>query len=58
MVNQCWADVVDGGPALIKHWVDVSCLLGLDVRFESRSEMLIVAVDPCHRYSNEAEGAN
>ena len=38
MMNQCWADVVDGGPALIKHWVDVSCLLGLDVRFESRTE--------------------
>ena len=28
MVEQCWANVVDGGPTLLKHWVDVSCLLG------------------------------
>ena len=27
MLDQCWVDVVDGGPALVKHWVDVSCLL-------------------------------
>ena len=28
MSGQCWANVVDGGPTLVKHWVDVSCLLG------------------------------
>ena len=26
---QSWADVVDGGPTLVQHWLDVSCLLGL-----------------------------
>ena len=26
--HQCWASVVDGGPTLDQHWVDVSCLLG------------------------------
>ena len=25
---QCWASVVDGGPALNQPWVNVSCLLG------------------------------
>ena len=28
MFHQCWANVVDGGPTLVKHWVDVFCLLG------------------------------
>ena len=28
MLDQCWASVVEGGPALIQHWVDISCLLG------------------------------
>ena len=28
MLFQCWADVVDGGPTLKQHWVNVSCLLG------------------------------
>ena len=28
MFDQCWANVVDGGPILVKHWVDASCLLG------------------------------
>ena len=27
MFYRCWAKVVDGVPALVKHWVDVSCLL-------------------------------
>ena len=27
MFDQWWANVVDGGPALVKHWVHVSCLL-------------------------------
>ena len=29
MLDQCWASVVDGGPTLVQHWVDVSCLLGI-----------------------------
>ena len=28
MFDQCWANVVDGGPTLAKHWVDVSWWLG------------------------------
>ena len=28
MFDQCWPNVVDGGPTLVEHWVDVSCLLG------------------------------
>ena len=28
MLDQCWADVGDGGPPLVQHWVYVSCLLG------------------------------
>ena len=28
MFDQCWANVVDGGPTLVEHWVDVSWLLG------------------------------
>ena len=31
-VGQCWASDVDGGPTLIKHWDNVSCLLGEPVR--------------------------
>ena len=27
MLVQCWADVVDGGLTLTRHWVNVSCLL-------------------------------
>ena len=27
MLDQCWASVYDAGPALVQHWVDVSCLL-------------------------------
>ena len=23
--GQCWATIVDGGPALTRHWVDVCC---------------------------------
>ena len=29
MLVQCWNDVVDGGPTLNQHWVNVSRLLGL-----------------------------
>ena len=28
MFDQCWPTVYDVGPTLVKHWVDVSCLLG------------------------------
>ena len=28
---KCWASVVDAGPALIKHWVNVLCLLAWPV---------------------------
>ena len=28
MFDQCWVNVVDDGPTLVKHWVDVSCVLG------------------------------
>ena len=28
MLGQCWASVVDGGPALTQHCVNVLCLLG------------------------------
>ena len=36
MLDQCWANVVDGGPTLVKHWVDVSCLLGYRVGLHSK----------------------
>ena len=29
MLVYCWATVVDGGPALNQHWVDVSIYLDL-----------------------------
>ena len=28
MLRQCWNNVVDGGPALAQHWINVSFLLG------------------------------
>ena len=28
MPNQCWADVCDAGPTLIRHWDKGSCFLG------------------------------
>ena len=28
MLDQCWPNVLDGGPTLAQHWIDVSCLLG------------------------------
>ena len=27
MLDQCWANVVDGEPTLGQHWIDVLCLL-------------------------------
>ena len=29
MFDQCWPTVYDVGPTLVKHWVDVSCFLGI-----------------------------
>ena len=29
LLVQCWASVVDGGPALNQQWLNVSCLLGM-----------------------------
>ena len=34
MLDQCWASVVDGGQTLVQHWVDVSFLLGSEIRYE------------------------
>ena len=31
MLDQCWTRVVDDGPILIQHWVNVLYLLGRDV---------------------------
>ena len=28
MLDQYWANVVDGGPILVRYWIDVSCSLG------------------------------
>ena len=28
LFDQCWVKVADGGRTLVKHWVNVSCLLG------------------------------
>ena len=28
MLGDCWASVVDGGPAVTQFWVNVSCFLG------------------------------
>ena len=33
MLFYCWASVVDGGPALKQHWVNVSYLLGRQMLF-------------------------
>ena len=30
VLAQCWASVVDGGPILSQHWLNVSCLMGRD----------------------------
>ena len=28
VLDKCWASVVDSGPELHQHWLNVSCLLG------------------------------
>ena len=40
MFDQCWANVVDGGPTLVKHWLDVSCLLGWHLFFSEANTCL------------------
>ena len=35
MLGQCWADVVDGGPTLTQHWLNVSCKLYPHTRITS-----------------------
>ena len=30
MLFQCWSPVFDTGPTLKQHWVNASCLLGID----------------------------
>ena len=27
MLDQCWSSVVHGGPTMIEHWANVSCLM-------------------------------
>ena len=41
MFDQCWTNVVDGGPTLVKHWLDVSCLLGYSSFFTLGARSLI-----------------
>ena len=36
MFDQCWANVVDGGPTFVKHWVDMSRLMGSDSQMQRR----------------------
>ena len=31
--EQCWPNVAGSWPTLVKHWADVSCLLGITVLF-------------------------
>ena len=33
MFDQWWPTVHDVGPTLVKHWVDLSRLLGIDITF-------------------------
>ena len=56
MFDQCWPTVHDVGPELIKHWVDVSCLLGVFAGFVPcchrviMCQLLIKYTHPCrHR---------
>ena len=32
MFDHCWPTVYDVGPTVVKHWIDVSCLLGGVIR--------------------------
>ena len=37
MLAHCWPAVVDGGPAVNQHWVNISCLLGWSHRPAART---------------------
>ena len=41
MLGQCWTDVVDCGPTLTQHWLNVSCLLesALDITKKNASNL-------------------
>ena len=39
MLGQCWDDVVDGGPTLTRHCVNVSCFLGTGTEERGQNEM-------------------
>ena len=39
MLVRCWADVVDGGPTLNQHCVNVSCLLGSHRGSEAKTSL-------------------
>ena len=45
MVDHCWANVVDGGPTLVKHWVkhwvDVPCLLEICCFFSGDEKPMV-----------------
>ena len=37
--DQCWVTVTDGGPALIRHWVNVPFLLGWNILKRTGGQM-------------------
>ena len=46
MLVECWASVLDVGPILQQHWVDISCLLGHLIQTDTREilpETLIIS---------------
>ena len=44
MLVQCWASVVDGGPTLAQHWIDVSCLLGRPSFLNTLKEVIKISL--------------
>ena len=42
MLDQCWASVVDGGPTLVQHWVDVLLVTPSIVTLKPLSVTIIV----------------
>ena len=42
MFDQCWTNVVDGGPTLVKQWVDVSCFPGSSVQCDHSSNVSLI----------------
>ena len=54
MLYRCWASVVDGGPTLVQHRVDVSCLLGgTEFTFLPESQHQQITPPPPHRPGEE-----